>query len=704
MTLGKKIGGGFCVILILCLIQGVMSYRAMDEGKNDSQTIANDRVPRMVHFSQLQSELLQTAYYARTYLATRDESQLPTVMQHLEAMKGEFNQLRDLNKAFFFQNTANFLDTFEKQIREYEDQINESRTVLANIQQSSADLVKFGNETETDLQQLITVMTQAQREFANAGNLSAVVQYSNNITDATGILMRVSNVIEELLVAERNNNVGEFARIQQVLPTIMRDLHAIQNGTLNQECKDICAATLQSYERFSRHADELAQQQSLNAKANKNRFELFTAMLKESDEIADITSANTTNLVKEAAASLSSATVIVMIIVIIVMVIGIIVAIVITRMIVKPLSITQVYAEGVAGGNLDHELTVHSTDELGKLADALRSMVAALKTNIAEAHQKSEQAQKATEEAKQAMARAEEAARRAETAKRDGMLAAAGQLEGMVEIISSASTELSAQIEQSDRGASESAQRLQEAATAMNEMNATVQEVARNAGSASTASADTKHKAEAGEHVVHQVVQSIGEVQQVSLQLKDDMAQLNERAQDINRIMGVISDIADQTNLLALNAAIEAARAGEAGRGFAVVADEVRKLAEKTMTSTLDVSNAIRAIQESTDKSMGAVDNAVARISEATELANQSGAALEEIVATVEATSDQVQAIAAASEEQSAASEEINRSIIEVNDMSRMTAEAMAEANQAVSDLANQAHKLTNLIQQMKNS
>ena len=135
-----------------------------------------------------------------------------------------------------------------------------------------------------------------------------------------------------------------------------------------------------------------------------------------------------------------------------------------------------------------------------------------------------------------------------------------------------------------------------------------------------------------------------------------------------------------------------------------MVADEVRKLAEKTMASTQDVSNAIRAIQESTDKSMGAVDNAVQRISEATSLANQSGTALEEIVATVEATSDQVQAIAAASEEQSAASEEINRSIIEVNDMSRLTAEAMAGANQAVADLANQANKLNSLIQEMKNA
>ena len=332
---------------------------------------------------------------------------------------------------------------------------------------------------------------------------------------------------------------------------------------------------------------------------------------------------------------------------------------------------------------------------------AIVEMVNALKRNIENAQRESENAREQSRKAQEAMEQAEAASREAQS-KTEAMLVAADKLETVGSVVSSASTELSAQIEQSDRGAAESAQRLSEAATAMNEMNATVQEVAKNAGSASTASAETKQKAEAGAEVVAKAVHSIEQVHQMSLELKGDMVQLNEHAQDITRIMNVISDIADQTNLLALNAAIEAARAGEAGRGFAVVADEVRKLAEKTMASTNDVGNAIKSIQESTAKSMTGVDNAVERIGEATELANQSGAALEEIVATVEATGDQVNAIATASEEQSAASEEINQSIVQVNDMSRQTAEAMAEAAKAVSDLAAQAQTLTELIRELK--
>ena len=357
----------------------------------------------------------------------------------------------------------------------------------------------------------------------------------------------------------------------------------------------------------------------------------------------------------------------------------------------------SVIAHRVVGGD-------YNVDDGGKkqgVYGAIVKMVGALERNIKKAELESKNAQEATVKAEEAMKKAEAAGQEAK-AKAEALLNVAGRLEEVGSVVSSASTQLSAQIEQSDRGAGEAAQRLSEAATAMNEMNATVQEVARNASAASAASADTKDKATAGAQVVERSLRRIESVHQVSLELKDDMTQLNEHAQDITRIMGVISDIADQTNLLALNAAIEAARAGEAGRGFAVVADEVRKLAEKTMASTNDVGNAIKAIQESTTKSTASVDNAVAQIEEATGLANESGRALEEIVTTAETTADQVNAIATASEEQSAASEEINHSILLCNDMSRQIADAMAEAAKAVSGLAREAQELSELIHEMK--
>ena len=379
------------------------------------------------------------------------------------------------------------------------------------------------------------------------------------------------------------------------------------------------------------------------------------------------------------------------------------IALLIARSITRPLGIMVHATESVSQGdmsNIPSDTIFYG--ELLSLHHSLKRMVVNLANSVEEARAKANEAAEQTARAKEASDAAAAAMQQAAQARREGILQAANQLEGSANAISAAATELSAQVQHSARGAQQQADRAAETASAMNQMNATVLDVARNAGSAADVSDSMRRKAEEGAEVVRKVVASIESVHELSLVLKRDMGKLGESAASIGQIMSVISDIADQTNLLALNAAIEAARAGEAGRGFAVVADEVRKLAEKTMASTSEVGQAIRSIQQNADESIRQVDVAVNGINEATNLANSSGTALVEIVHLAENAADQVRAIAAASEEQSAASEQINHSIADINNVATENAAGMEEAAQAIESLARETSTLSSIVQHMK--
>ena len=354
----------------------------------------------------------------------------------------------------------------------------------------------------------------------------------------------------------------------------------------------------------------------------------------------------------------------------------------------------------IAGGDLN--VAFRPQKRPGGVYHVLQSMVATMKDKIAEAEQKSQEAAEQARQAEQATQEAHAAKAQAERARAEGMLQAAHQLEGVVEVVSTVTEQLSALIVQSSRGAEEQSHRVSVTSSAMEEMNATVGEVAENAAKASETSDAARAKAQDGAQMVSNVVNDITAVQRQSLEVKTDMAALGKQADGIGQIMGVISDIADQTNLLALNAAIEAARAGDAGRGFAVVADEVRKLAEKTMSATQEVGGVIRGIQEGTRKSIDGVERSVSIIEGATQRATISGESLAQIVNLVEQASDQVRSIAAASEQQSASSEEISRAVEQVATISAETAQAMGRANEAMTEMTRQAQVLRQLIREMK--
>jgi len=281
---------------------------------------------------------------------------------------------------------------------------------------------------------------------------------------------------------------------------------------------------------------------------------------------------------------------------------------------------------------------------------------------------------------------------------RQDLLVVANEVTEVADKLNQASELLAEQMQHLARGVDTTADQTGQVATAMEEMNATVLEVAKNAAETSDASAQANKVAADGGAVVGRTVEEINSVAEITENLAEALASLSSRAENIGQVMAVINDIADQTNLLALNAAIEAARAGEAGRGFAVVADEVRKLAEKTMTATKEVEEAIRLIQQSTTDVVREMDTAKERVVNTSGMAQKAGSVLDEIVGHSNAIADMVRGIATAAEQQSSTSDEINTSVTHINELSQEVLSGIRESNESIQEVSRLAQNLTTLV------
>nr|WP_237403533.1 methyl-accepting chemotaxis protein [Pseudomonas syringae] len=331
--------------------------------------------------------------------------------------------------------------------------------------------------------------------------------------------------------------------------------------------------------------------------------------------------------------------------VVLVMLFGILAAVIITRQITRPLRDTLAIVERIASGDLTHSAAITRRDELGVLQQGIQRMGATLRDLI--------------------------------SGIRDG-----------VTQIASAAEQLSAVTEQTSAGVNSQKVETDQVATAMHEMSATVHEVARNAEQASVAASDADKQAREGDKVVGEAIQQIERLAAEVVRSSDAMNVLEQDSDKIGKVMDVIKAVAEQTNLLALNAAIEAARAGEAGRGFAVVADEVRGLAQRTQQSTEEIEGLVAALQNGTRQVSGIMLGSRTLTDSSVELTRKAGTSLESITRTVSNIQAMNQQIAAAAEQQSSVADEISRSIVNVRDVSEQTAEASEETAASSVELA----------------
>ncbi|MDR6677052.1 methyl-accepting chemotaxis protein [Pseudomonas oryzihabitans] len=325
------------------------------------------------------------------------------------------------------------------------------------------------------------------------------------------------------------------------------------------------------------------------------------------------------------------------------------------RSITQPIARAVRVAEVIATGDLTEEIHSEGRDEAARLLQAMKTMQGQLRHTL------------------------------------QGILGSATQL-------ASAAEELNAVTEESSRGLQRQNAEIEQAATAVNQMSSAVEEVARNAVNTSQASQESAGVARDGRDLVQETVGAIAtmseDVQQGATLVGDLALQVN----DIGKVLDVIRNVAEQTNLLALNAAIEAARAGEAGRGFAVVADEVRALAHRTQESTREIETSIGTIQQGTGQAVAAMRSSTERAQATLEVARGAGSALERIHGAIGGINERNLVIASAAEEQAQVAREVDRNLVNIRELSIQTAAGAEQSNAASAELSRLAIDLNGLV------
>ncbi|KFF84567.1 methyl-accepting chemotaxis protein [Pseudomonas syringae] len=325
------------------------------------------------------------------------------------------------------------------------------------------------------------------------------------------------------------------------------------------------------------------------------------------------------------------------------------------KSITTPIATALLAAETIAQGNLTKPISIDGSDEAGRLLLAMKTMQDKLRDTL------------------------------------QGISGSATQL-------ASAAEELNAVTDESARGLVQQNDEIEQAATAVNQMTSAVEEVARNATSTSQASRSAATSAGDGRDLVQETVSAIermsGDVQGTA----ELIISLANESRDIGKVLDVIRGLADQTNLLALNAAIEAARAGEAGRGFAVVADEVRALAHRTQQSTSEIERMISSIQTGTEQAVSSMRNSTERAESTLNIAKGAGQALNTINSAVEEINERNMVIASAAEEQAQVAREVDRNLVNIRDLSAQSTNGANQTSAASTELSRLAIDLNGMV------
>ncbi|MBS7660902.1 methyl-accepting chemotaxis protein [Pseudomonas lalucatii] len=635
LAVGKKLLGGFALVLLLTVAVVATGFVALDEVLQGHA--------RASSLAAIEAQILQARRLERDFALSHSAEAADAMREGLAIVRERLAEGTDVPSVQ--------LRSIDQAVQAYAQQFEDFVQQQSRARQAREQMNLAAGQAREQFDSLELDMYDAVRELRLQGDQLRGSDPLTLAETASGLSKRMLDLrgYESLYVIDGSAEaLEEWAYVRD-------DLHGVATSLmvwLNEGQKAAIEASLQALQLYQQ---AFANYQQVRA---QNRLS-EAAMLEQARQVLDLAQAAQAREEQEMAGESRRALLMLAVMGLAAVLLGMCAALLISRSIVGPLRQSVAFARRIAEGDLSQDLPLQRRDELGQLMLAMQGMTDSLRHLV-------------------------------------------GRIGAGVGQIAAAAEQLSAVTAQTSAGVQQQKLETEQTATAMHQMVATVQEVAQNAEQASVAAGEADREAQQGNRLVQHAVGQVAELAGAVEQSAEGIAALNQESTRIGGVLEVIRSVAEQTNLLALNAAIEAARAGEQGRGFAVVADEVRALARRTHDSTEEIEALIASLQHMAQGAVRQMESSRSLTQRTVALAGEAGEALGRITQAVSTIEQMNQQIAAAAEEQSAVAETIGESITRVRDIGEQSAGASQQTAASSAELARLGVELQDLVRQFR--
>jgi len=643
LSVGKKLSIGFGLLLVLTGGMGVMAWRGVQEMDASSDALA-DVMVEVRDGGLAQADLVMARLKMKDFLATGN----PKFAEEFHEFAEEFrDNVHEIAESVEEPEAKALLEKMREQFADY---TKTAERVIAVVTERRGIVAE---EIEPSMELLVQQLTECVNTAVKAQNADLVAKIANVRGTAVRAEARLADYV-------RSGEESDLEACEELNKSIDAGYAAAQQAwgatpgakkfeEADETWKKIDAAAAKVAALASeRHELVSGTMDVIGPAIRKVGDELLASLTKKAEE--------TTAHATATSASVSTA---VMVAVGAALLIGVGCAWYATRMVLTPVRKLMTCFARMADRDLTVKAEIKTGDEFEKLGDATNTMITNMRQALDEVNQASQQ-------------------------------------------VAASANEIAASAEEMAKTLEQQSTQVEQVSAAVTEMSASVREIAGKATESTTNAAESAETAQRGGATVQEAVTAMAEINRVVGEAANVVTELGKKGEQIGEITSVINDIADQTNLLALNAAIEAARAGEHGRGFAVVADEVRKLAERTTKATEEITQSINAVREGTTQAVAQINEGTQRVAQGMEKAQAAGGSMSEIESKSQTVTALIQSIAAASEEQSAATTQITNSMESVNSASREGATAAGQAAQAATELSAKSESLRALVMRFK--